>query len=257
MCMKRFLIAVLVMASAIAASAAGASAPPRAKLSGFVCQTARDPATRGMLITATMRPLPHTLRMALRFDLLESQKRRGSTSAVMYGDLGKWIYPPNKTLGQRPGDRFIFHKPIADLTTAPAYYRFRVTFRWTGAHGRVLGSIVRESPACFQPELRPDLRVASISVQPNPNNPKRDIYSALIRNAGASAAGPFELQFIDGSLVRTKTVQLLDAHSRTVATFVGPLCNSSAPPMVTADPTDQIDDFNRANNSLTATCPGP
>ena len=41
-----------------------------------------------------------------------------------------------------------------------------------------------------------------------------------------------------------------------MVTFVGPLCNAqSAPPTVTVDPNGLIDDFNRANNSLTATCP--
>jgi CARDB len=264
--MKRFVIGVLVLAIGCSAAVAGAVANPsvvanasvpKAKLRGFLCQTARDPANRGIDVTAVMRPLSHTVKMALRFDLLVRQSRTGPASMVVYGSLGKWIYPKNKTLGQRPGDQFIVSAPVSQLSTAPANYRFRVTFRWTGAHGHVIGTAVRYSPGCFQPELRPDLQVASIGVQLSATNPRRDIYSAHIRNAGASAAGPFDVQFSDGSVVRSKTIQLLGPHSKTIVVFGGPLCDPAAPPTVTADPTGQIDDFNRANNTLTATCPAP
>jgi hypothetical protein len=37
--------------------------------------------------------------------------------------------------------------------------------------------------------------------------------------------------------------------------FIGPVCDASAPPSITADSTDQVDDFDRGNNTLTATCP--
>ena len=188
------LAAAVVAASLIAAasSLAGAAATAsvaKAQLRGFVCQTARDPANRGVVITAVMRPLSHTQRLSLRFDLLVGAHRHGSTSMVHFGDLGTWIYPSNRTLGRRPGDVWIVHHPVAQLQRAPAYYRFKVSFRWLGAHSHVLGTAVRYSPTCFQPELRPDLQVAAIHIKPNPSNPKRDIYSVLIRNAGASSTG--------------------------------------------------------------------
>ncbi len=261
--MKRFVIAVTTLA-ACAATYAGAAtfaaaSPPKAKLRAFLCQPARDPATRGISVTAVMRPLPHTVRLALRFQLFDRQKPGGPTSAVTGGDLGTWIYPKNKTLGQRPGDIWIVNHPVAQLSVAPAFYRFRVTFRWIGAHGHTLGTTVRVSPVCYQPELRPDLRVSAISVKSLPNAPNgtaRDAYIALIRNTGASAAGPFTVQFTDGSVVRSKTVSLLGAHSKTMRTFVGPKCNAQAPPTVVVDPGGQVDDLNRSNNSLTAVCPG-
>ena len=225
---------------------------PRAKLTGVLCQTARDPATRGISVTAVMRPLAHTRRMALRFDLLERQRRHGPVTEVTYGKLGKWIYPANKTLGQRPGDQFIVNEPVADLA-APAYYRFRVTFRWTGAHGHVLGSAVRQSAICFQPELRPDLQVVSIAVHPNANNPRRDFYAAVIRNAGKSASGPFAVQFADGTATKTRTVASLGPHSHETMTFSGPLCNVASPPTITADPDGQIDDFRSRHDNAART----
>jgi CARDB len=256
--MKRLCVlscGVLAMASG-AALAAPAKTPPRAQLQHFRCQTARDPAARGIDLWAVMRPVPHTMRMAMRFDLFEKPRRSGAATKLRAGGLGVWIYPTSpKTLGQRPGDVWYEHHPIAQLSIAPAYYKVKVTFRWIGTHNRTLATAVRNSPICFQPELRPDLAVAAIGVRVSPTNPNRDIYSALVRNLGASSAGPFGVQIADGSVIKTKTVQLLDAHSKTVVSFVGPLCDPLAPPTVTVDPTGQIDDFNRANNALNATCP--
>ena len=89
-------------------------------------------------------------------------------------------------------------KSVVNLA-APATYRFRVTFRWTGAGGHTLGTAVRYSPRCQQRELRPDLAVESIAVTPAPNNPGADVYTALIANAGNSAAGPFQVLFAPAS----------------------------------------------------------
>src|SRR5581483_923326 len=102
--MKRLALAVItaVLLAALAAGAAGSD--PRAKLRGFVCQTALYPANRGIAVTSVMRPLAHTMHMAVRFELLERQSRSGPAMPVVYGDLGKWIYPRNRTLGQRSGD---------------------------------------------------------------------------------------------------------------------------------------------------------
>ena len=44
-------------------------------------------------------------------------------------------------------------KQVVDLK-APAIYRLRAVFRWIGAHDKVLGTMTRTSPSCYQPELR-------------------------------------------------------------------------------------------------------
>ncbi len=251
------LAAAVVAASLIAAasSLAGAAATTsvaKAQLRGFVCQTARDPANRGVVITAVMRPLSHTQRLSLRFDLLVGAHRHGSTSMVHFGDLGTWIYPSNRTLGRRPGDVWIVHHPVAQLQKAPAYYRFKVSFRWLGAHSHVLGTAVRYSPTCFQPELRPDLQVAAIQVAAQ--YATHDLYKVLIRNVGASATDQTVEVAITGR-PKPKTIAALGPHSKRWIALPGPLCNPTAPPTVTVDPSGVIDEFNYSNNSLTATCP--
>ena len=243
-------------ASAGTQSGAQSSALPRAQLTGFACHRALDPAERSVSVTAVMRPLTGTEHMALKFNLLSTSPLTGATTAVHSGDLGTWKTPKDPTLGQLPGDVWNLQKPVYQLA-APASYRFRVLFRWTGQGGHVIGTAVRFSSRCRQVELRPDLLVSSITVTPISGDPAHDLYTAVIANDGNSGAGPFEVLFApaDGSTPKTRTVQFLRAHTSTMLSFVGPLCTSSTDPTITADSTDEVDDLNRANNSLTATCP--
>jgi len=264
--MKRLyaVVTALALLLVLATAASGAQPPtqpptqlqPRAQLRGFACQPALDPPDRSVSVTAVMRPLPGTKHMSVKVDLLISGTASSAEKVVRAGDLGVWIKPENPTLGQLPGDVWNLHKQVVELA-APAAYRFRVVFRWTGAHGRVLGSAVRYSLSCRQRELRPDLLVRSIAVTAIPSRPDRALYSAVIANAGNTAAGPFAVLFApaDGSAPKTHTVALLRAHSSHTENFVGPLCTAASDPTITVDSASQVDDLNRANNALTATCP--
>ena len=205
-------------AAALAAGVTGAGAStPVAKLRGFSCQRSVNPVGRGVAVSAVMRPLKGTRRMALRFELFLRTKANPSWTAVSGGDLGSWLTPRNPTLGQRPGDVWIVNKPVNNLRAAPAVYRFRVTFRWTGTRGRTLGTAVRYSASCSEPELRPDLLVQSIDVQPISGHPKLNLYVATIANAGATAARGFRVQFNPGNGTPSKYrgVKLLAAHATT------------------------------------------
>jgi hypothetical protein len=256
--MKRFVIAVVLSgAAAFVAVSPGATvaSAPRAALEGYVCQTARDPAARGIEVTAVMRPVARTMRMAMRFQLFDRQRRSGRWAELHGQNLDVWLTPPIASLGQRPRDVWKERHPIAQLSVAPAYYRVKVTFRWIGPHNRTLATAIRYSPTCFQPELRPDLAVAGVDVRPVPSHPNRYLYSALIKNRGASASGPFTVQFADSAGTRTQSVQQLAAHSKTAVSFHGSACDPLSPPTITVDPTGQVDDFNRANNAAKVTCP--
>jgi hypothetical protein len=150
--MKRALIASVIVAAAVGApvtAAASAPPPPRAQLEAFACHRAPDALDRWITVTAVMRPVVGTQRMALKFDLQRRPAHSNAFVDVSAGDLGQWRYP-NGTLGQRPDDVWRVAKPVADLQ-APAVYRFRIEFRWTGTGGRVLGDVVRLSQRCGQP----------------------------------------------------------------------------------------------------------
>lgn len=248
------LSAVLV---ATTATTATAGLQPRTLLRAFSCHRALDPPDRSVSLTAVMRPLAGTRHMAMKFDLLMSSGgTTGSPTPVHAGDLGVWIRPRNPTLGRLPGDVWNVQKSVVNLA-APAVYRFRVMFRWTGSGGHWLGTTIRYSPKCRQRELRPDLLVRSIAVAPSANNPNYDIYTAVIANRGNSSAGPFVVLFApaDGSATETQTVALLRAHSSITQSFAGPVCTADNAPTITADSTSEVDDLNRDNNALTAICP--
>lgn len=264
---KRLIASCLIVGIAGLASVAGpaiatGASPPRARLKAFVCQHALDPAARAVSVTAVMRPLAGTRKMALRFQLLRTPGSRGPVSAVKGGDLGAWVSPATRTLGRQPDDVWVFNKQVVDLA-APAGYRFRVSFRWSGTRGRVLGSEVRVSQTCVQPELRPDLLVQSVKVQASAGGQAADLYTATIRNRGATAARQFQVQFsccstpTSPAVLKSLTVQHLAARASMQESFAGPPCTAGAPATITVDPTRQVDDYDRANNSLTVACPGP
>jgi hypothetical protein len=254
--MKRLQIAVLVVLALVGYAVAGASAAaPRAQLRNLLCQKALDPPARAVSITAVMRPVAGTRRMQVKFSLLSKSAGAASFSALTGTGLDTWQNPPAQKppLGQRAADVWIVHRPVADLS-APAAYRFRVAFRWLGTQGKVLGSVTKTSRTCRQPELRPDLLVQSITFQPVTGHPKVDAYVVTIRNAGATAAGPFRVEFTDRTKAKSALVKRLGAHKTRKLQFVGPVCDSTAPPSLTIDPQRQVDDFNWANNTATAIC---
>jgi hypothetical protein len=124
-----------VGASGVAAQAAEA---PRASLDTPICAQASDALNRLVAITAVMRPLTGTRRMQLQFNLMKKPRGARTYSVVRGGDLGKWVSPPDPTLGQRPTDVWKRQKQVVNLA-APVIYRYHVGFWWTGKHGLTLG----------------------------------------------------------------------------------------------------------------------
>jgi CARDB len=240
---------------ALTAASVSAAPPPRSQLTAFSCARTLDPGARAVGVTATMRPLTATRKMAIRFELL--QRSSGlPVQEVTNGDLGTWRAPTNPTLGQLPGDVWHLQKSVYNLDV-PFTYQFRVTFRWTGTHGKVLGTATRLTQTCRQRELRPDLTVRSITVAAVAGHPKKNLYTAVIANQGLTGAGPFQVLFAPGdtSAPTTDTVTFLGAGDMRTLAFTGPLCDATNPPTVSADSASQVNDFDRSNNVLAATCP--
>jgi hypothetical protein len=248
--------AVCSVAVGFGAATAGAATPSSDQLSSFVCQKALDPPTRAVSVEAVMRPVPGTAKMQLRFELMR-QWHPGARFMVVRGRfLGSWISPSDPTLGQRPNDVWIVKHPVVNLP-APATYRFRVTFRWTGAQGQHLATAVQMSAGCYQPELRADLLVRSLAVTPQASGTD-DTYTAVIANRGQTGAGPFQVVLAgDVGSPQTATVAGVAAHSVVRQRFVAPACTPGTSLTVTVDPAHTIDEYNFANNSLALTCPAP
>ncbi len=240
-----------------AAAAPGAQPASKAQLRHSICQRALDPASRAISVQAVMRPVTGTVRLQLRFELLARQRGSSSLRVISGGDLGSWISPQNPTLGARAGDVWIFEKQVADLA-APAAYRFRVSFRWIGAHRRVIAATTRFAPKCAQQELRPDLRIRRVTVA-SAAKPTRSRYLVTVANTESTAAGPFSVQFAPGGSDRvlTRSVPGLTPGATVVVRFNARACVSGVSPTVTVDPGQQIEDFDRSNNASAITCPAP
>jgi hypothetical protein len=143
-------IAATVLAGGPALAGASIPAPPRSELQGFACHQSSDSLNRWIEVTGVMRPVAGTQRMAMKFQLLRKESNGHSWIYVSGRGLGTWVHPTNPpTLGQRPGDHWSLQKPVVNLA-APAIYRLRVSFRWTGSAGHVLGTVARLSEPCDQ-----------------------------------------------------------------------------------------------------------
>jgi hypothetical protein len=143
------LIVCAAAAATTAAAAQASSIPPRAVLTNFACRQAAISLNRAISVTAVMRPISGTQRLALRFELQRRASAGKPFTDVTGSGLGKWLYPTNPpTLGQQPGDKWRYNKPVVNLATGT--YRFRVSFRWIGSGGTALQTVVRLSPRCVQ-----------------------------------------------------------------------------------------------------------
>ncbi len=257
--MSRLGFALSVIAAGLAAAvigsapASGASAPaPRDQLRSFVCQKALDPPARAVSVQAVMRPVSGTAKMQMRFELMRQTRVGGPFKQVRGRLLGSWITPQNPTLGQRSADVWIVNHPVVDLA-APATYRFRVAFRWSDAKGAVLSTAVQSSPNCWEPELRADLVVRSLTVTPLASG--NDAYVAAVGNRGQTAAGPVEVDLAGAGATQTGSVASVAARSSTHHRFVAPACTPGATLTVTVDPSHTIDESSFANNVLSMPCP--
>jgi hypothetical protein len=265
--MKRVLFAgAAALASAcLAAPVVVAAALPSTQLTKPVCHRALLPVARRIAITAVMRPVNGTMGMEVQFELQRARHRFGPFAAVHGRGLEQWVHPDNPTLGQRPGDIWRVDQKVENLP-GTAFYRFRVRFRWTGAHGRSLGTSSAIGPLCYEPELRPDLLVRSLTVRAAPaqpasgqsatSQPPQDHYIAVIANRGRTGAGPFDVELIlPARPPQTLAVTGLGSHSSAHETFTAPACTAGGRVTVIVDPNAAILDYDRANNTLTVPCP--
>jgi hypothetical protein len=145
-------LAIAAVALTVGPQLAGASSPSpasRTALQGFSCHRSSNSLNRWIEVTAVMRPLSGTQHMEMKFQLLRRPPHSHAFVDVSSGDLGKWIHPSNSNLGAQQGDRWSVQKPVLNLS-APATYRFRVSFRWLGSTGQALATVARLSQLCSQ-----------------------------------------------------------------------------------------------------------
>ena len=240
-----------------APASAAVAPPPRASLTQFSCLRALDPDNRSVSVRAVMRPLAGTRKMAIKFDLLEqtagsapqalgqgrrprrvdhahrsdagaAPRRRLAAEQARHQPrrAGRLPVPRDVPLDRsaRPGARHRRevqpHVPSARAASGPA--RRSRSGRPPSPASRTRTSTPRSSPTRAPPEP-----VRSRSCSP-PATPRR-------RSPTRSSSWP---------RIRARRLS-----------FVGPVCDPANPPTVTVDAASQVDDYNRANNVMSAACP--
>jgi CARDB len=240
---KRPILAAALLAALVVASAATAADRP-ARVVMPSCTQGLDIADRSVVYEGRMRRIAGTRKMQMRFALQWRQPGSTHWTAVKAPGLGSWV---SSDAGVKT---YTFTKRIENLA-APATYRVLVRFRWLDARGHRLGSDQVASKSCRQPDLRPNLvpkRVYSQRI----GDPASRRYVVVVRNAGATAAGPFDVGL--GALAPGHTVDLGPGVS-TLGTFEGPRCDAPATLTATVDPGGLVDEADEDDNTLTVPCP--
>jgi hypothetical protein len=244
--MRRIRLAAAIALAAMLVPAAAHAAAGSAYLRGFACHKALDPTKRSVTVTAVMDTVAGTQQLQMRFELLE--RTAHGIVFIHGGDLGQWISPSSPTLGQHPSDKWVVNHPVTGVPV-PGSYRFRVAFRWVGSGGHVIGQMQKATPSCWQPDMRPRLRVTVASQSAIAAGEKYDIQ---VENVGVTPANDVQLQFVPAAgQSQVVTIGPLGPQQTVHETVVGPSCTASnSQSTITV-----IDLVSRADNSITAPCP--
>jgi hypothetical protein len=237
------LAVAVAMPATLTPSALGAPGDARARLAS--CHRHPAQLMRSLTVDSTMQSLREGDRLQMRFYLF----RRWPTSLVyrrLRGPgLGSW------TTASRGTDVYRVRKPIQNLP-APAFYYVVVSYRWLDDDGAVLARTARRTGVCFQPDLRPDLRLGLFDVRPLNGESAR--YSIVVRNDGRTATRDFDvLLSVNGDSQPAVTMAGLAAGARREVVIVGPRCRSGTVSL-RVDPDDRVDEAGERNNTRTVAC---
>jgi hypothetical protein len=239
--------AACLSALALAAVAAPLALAAQASARLVGCVRSTDPLERGLVVEGAMHARERGERMQMRFSLYRASGG-GRLTPVGGPGLGAWNNASPSV------DVFRFRKRIRNLP-APAVYVVRVRFRWLDADGDVVARAARRSPACVQPDPRPNLRVvAALAPGPGPQ-PGTHAYPIVVRNLGRAPSGDFDVVLaVDGVARPPVTVESLAPGERRVVTLAGPRCARRA--TFALDPDDRVDERVEGDNSRSLDCAG-
>jgi hypothetical protein len=131
-----------------------------------------------------------------------------------------------------------------------------VRFRWVTAGGTVVRAATERSPACRQPDPRPDLSVTGLEVRPGVR-PGRDRYAITVANSGRSAApaSRVALDLGTGAPMLTGPVGALDPGEQATVVLGGPACEPGTLLTAAADATDIVDEHDEDDDAFSLSCP--
>lgn len=241
--LARPIIALAALALAALPAAPAAAAPP-VTAAVDSCVTSLVALERSVTLRGEMEATGKTDRMAMRFDLFVREPSDAGFVRVDGPGLGEWIRSTSNV------GRFIWTKQLANLDV-PADYRGRVTFRWFGKDGTVIGRATRKTDVCRQADERPNLELGRPTVEAGPQ-PDLVRYVITVTNSGRGDAPPFDVT-LDG---RTPiTVTGLRVGTTQTLRFVAPRCASGQTLLFAADGDGLVEETDESDNALRVECP--
>jgi hypothetical protein len=246
----RLIAAVLLALSVATASALAQDPPPPAAPPALAatleqCATSALPAERVAEFVGSMPAAARATRMRMRFDLERLRPRDGQWRRMRgVPGFGAW----EASAPARAG--FVFHKRVDGLLV-PASYRAVVRFRWEDSGGGVVRRARRRTPACAQPDLRPNLVPGALTGLFFDGRPGLAIYRLVVRNTGRSPAGPFGVRV--GSAT-TEVDGLAPQQERTIL-VLGPICLAGTTTLAVVDADGRVDESFESGNAVARRCP--
>jgi hypothetical protein len=238
------------LAGAAAAPALNAQAQtlvPKAKATVVTCSPSLDQTQRFAVFQGEMQALKGATRMQMRFGLFQQLPGQGFKPVIGTGlDLWSTARPNVAT--------YKFRKRVENLV-APATYRSVITYRWLTKKGKVLRKVQRVTPACHEPDLRPNLKPGALSG--HGAGKKLAVYNLAVRNFGRTAAGPFDVIFsVNDQPQPAQTVaSLAGSGGRQVVSVTAPRCTPGSTIKAVIDPDNRVAETNEADNEITVACP--
>jgi hypothetical protein len=108
------------------------------------CATSGAQEERSATFAGEMASVPGAVRMEMRIDVAERLPDQADYRTLSAPGLGIWRSSAPSVKAYR------YLKQVTNLA-GPAFYRGIVHFRWLGAHGRLLASVVLHTKRCEQP----------------------------------------------------------------------------------------------------------
>jgi CARDB len=249
--MRRLALLVTAVGLAAPAAAGAADAPPlRATLAA--CATGPGPADRSVAFTGSMPAAgaAGARRMAMRFELQRRAPSGSAYASVAVPGLATWVTSAPARSG------FVYTQRVRRLQ-APGLYRAVIRFRWLAADGHVLRSVRRTTPACAQPDRRPDLRAGGLTADPASTPGAPITYRLTVIDTGRTAAGPFDVMLeVDGApAVTTRASDGVAAGGEIVLTFAAPACRPGTTVRVTVDSAGEVAESVEPDDAVARLCP--
>lgn len=248
----RVITAVLVaaaMAAALgtAAFAGSAARHARSKTSLKVrrCQTGDDADKRQATFYASMRALPRTRRMMMRFTLVD--RSSDEPSPVKLESLKRW------RRSGRGVRKFGYAQTIKGLESGHTYGA-KVHFRWIGRDGHRLASARRASGDCRQDGGLPNLAFKRITARRGLDPRAEEVYLLDVVNRGNAEARSVKVDLVvDSREADSAEIESIEPGEDTTVQISGPTCEARIRAVV--DPDNAITETTEDDNTRSQRCP--